>query len=698
MILRKFEKGISVFTIFAYLLGFISIPATTYSNSYGGLTEIRISNSDFSYNDSYEPGVNNIYLDASEISEEQLWTELQSYYSAQLVGEERAHHINIYGGDDCIATVCVSVTVDYGTYSFETRSNFYLEMSSGSTGSTSYSSSSTVSTGDSGATSGQRSTLNTINGKITRQNSTNSGIASQISKKNSELSDLNSSHASAKSALASVEQERDVALTNLNSAITNRNSAVNERQQAKQEASNAKIEADRQQTAVNQQKVRKTQLETDLAQLKVDSENLLNQNGQYTNQLKANRSTIDQKIIDAQGEIAQIIDRHNQIADTIINDLGIAQAAEDLNIDYSNLVETPNDFDAPVLPNGAAIQTPKSHPKYNDLVDAINYHESMRDYVNNSTSDQVKHAHTLSEVGIIQADQAYAEGQDAEGDAYLEGAFTVMDSIMDFIPGVSFIKDVTSIVTGVNPITGEDVSDTERALLLGSLFIPSALSGTGKVIGKAAKALQTLSGKGNSTADEVLNVIARADQSLDKYSHAPCGVISQAPVQKQYWGQSIASSVLNSATPLANATGAPCDLGAKVDDLKRRFNNDQVKALAETKPGQYYEGVEELWKASKYRKNMKDLDDTPDLPSDFEAHHIMPKQFEEEFKEAGVWVHDPRIMAPIPKALHTDVHANGYNNRWEEFFDSAPDYDSTITKAKELAKEFGFEDLLKGYF
>lgn len=698
MIFQKFKKTISIITLFAYLLGFLSVPSISYSAGNEGLTAIRIGGNDISYDNNVPQTVNHIYLDGTQISEAQLWSELQTYYNARLVGVERDTHIRIYSGDNCSATACVTVTVDYDGYSQEVeRDNYYLQMSEGNPEPDSYSNFDGVSHGGGGgATNEQISRLNSLNSQIASQNSINSGIASDISSANNQLSRLQSSHASAQSQLASLEQQRNSALIRTNAAIINRNHAINERHQAKQEASNAKTEADRQAAAVSNQEQIKAQREAELARLENKSADLVSNSSNYTDQLQSNRTDIDQNIAAAQNEINQTINRHNQIADTIVGDLGITEAVDHLDIDYSDLVETPNDFEAPVLPNGAEIQTPKSHPKYNDLVDAINYHESMADMVESSSSDQVKHAYELSEIGIIQADQAYAEGNDAEGDAYLDGALTVLDSVLDFVPGVSFIKDVTSIATGVNPITGEEVSDTERALMLGALFLPAALSGTGKVVGKTAKALEKLSEKGSAKADELLESISKSEQDLSKFTHKPCNISSSTAFTQPSWNNQLVD-LFNVSTFQVQANN-PCNPGFVLDDLKRRFKDDQVQALADTKPGQYYEGVEAIWGKTRYRDNMKKLDDTPDLSSDIPAHHIFPKQFEEAFKNAGIWVHDPRIMAPLPKDLHTDIHAAGYNAEWSAFFRTNPDYDATVAKAKEMTEEYGFADFLKGYF
>lgn len=64
------------------------------------------------------------------------------------------------------------------------------------------------------------------------------------------------------------------------------------------------------------------------------------------------------------------------------------------------------------------------------------------------------------------------------------------------------------MATGKNPITGEDVSDPERALTAGMLFVPSALAGSVKVVSKLAKGLKGIiknRGKSSKLAQKLLN-------------------------------------------------------------------------------------------------------------------------------------------------------------------------------------------------
>jgi len=592
---NKQPRSSSIFL--ALLVAFFSLTNThiAYAGDNAGLNFVQINQDEFDYGSPFDQtSTVNHYIDSSTISQEQLFHELNSYYTAQRTTSERIDYFEISNGDTCAATLCVTVVEDYGSYSaVTTRENFNLVMSSGSQGSNNYSSPGSTSTSDSTATQSQINTLANINQRLSSQNSTNSGLASEISSANSELSSLNSEHSRAKSSLASAEGVRNSALSNMNSAISNRASAMGERYTAKQQASNAREEANREAAAVATQQGIKSQQENTLAKLENETAALLAQSSSYKTSISSSKSSLDSNVASAKAEISEIVNRHNAIAGTVINDLGVIEAVEDLDIDYSALIKTNNDLEIPRLPNGQEIKTQKSHPKYEQLVEAINYQKSLEEYVENSADDQVKQAYELSEIGIILADDAYSEGRDAEGDQYLEGALSILDTALDFVPGVSFIKDVTSIVTGVNPITGEDVPDTDRAIMLGALFLPAGLAGTGKLITKTAKALEKLAERGSSKADELINVVRNSDNEIAKYSKSPCSpnVVSVDPTGSLDWVKLIAFRIINFAVPTAIASiDSPCPLGSVTDNV---LENNTIRP--ETfKPGKKNEWSEHL--------------------------------------------------------------------------------------------------------
>ncbi|WP_396587709.1 DNA/RNA non-specific endonuclease [Bermanella sp. R86510] len=590
MIFVRKKRIISSFTIAFYLFSIIAFPANASSESYNGLNEIKINDGEIDYGTVVDKGsVENHYIDSSIISKRELLEELHEYYSALLQGDEKAQYLEIYSGDSCSATACVEVSSDYGSYSLVSRNNYHLSMREGNRGNSSTNSFGTSYSSDPKATASQLSRLSSINRQIESQNYENARLASHIETENGRLSSLNSEHRSAKSQLTSVESRRNEALQTLNASISDRNMALNERTQAKQQASNARMEAERQQSAVNNQKAIREDRTANLESLKEQTETLLNSSDSYVSSFESHGLVLDSRITAAIEETSQAIQNHNELSDAIIQNLGIENAVSDLSIDYEHLISNENDLEIDVLPDGTQLKTPKSHPKYSDLVNALNYHKSLEDYVGNSTSENVKHAYELSEIGIEQADQAYSEDRNVEGDAYLNGALSMLDSTLDFVPGVSFIKDVTSIVTGVNPITGEDVDDTDRAIMLGTLFAPAALSGATKVVTKVAKALTTMSERGVSSADDLIKVIQNSDRSFSKYVQGPCAknMPLTHPQSIEEWAKYIAYMAVSSSMGTANASIVnPCPTGSVVD-----------KVLKENRiyPGKFEAGKKGAW-------------------------------------------------------------------------------------------------------
>ena len=189
-------------------------------------------------------------------------------------------------------------------------------------------------------------------------------------------------------------------------------------------------------------------------------------------------------------------------------------------------------------------------------------------------------------------------------------------------------------------------------MLMATLFLPAAASGTLKVATKAAKHFEGLAAGGGEWASKARAILDTVDETEIKISDLK----------------------IECDNPLK---------GCKIDELNTRLPNklkkdadkDSIrgKSLLKTSPGEYYEGVEDVFGKTKYRDNMKDLNKTPNLDPSIEAHHIFPKQFEAEFLEIGIWVHDPRLMLPIPKTLHNRLH-NGpaYNNFWKTWLDRNP--------------------------
>ena len=133
---------------------------------------------------------------------------------------------------------------------------------------------------------------------------------------------------------------------------------------------------------------------------------------------------------------------------------------------------------------------------------------------------------SFTDVLVAAADEAYAALKNTYGDAYLERASTALDLVVDFTPGVSLVKDLISITSGINPITLESVSRTEKALILATLAAPAILKGIGKGCALFARFLKDVSlaaGNRGQNAQFLLDVIRQGDDELRVFSHSPLG-------------------------------------------------------------------------------------------------------------------------------------------------------------------------------
>ena len=122
-----------------------------------------------------------------------------------------------------------------------------------------------------------------------------------------------------------------------------------------------------------------------------------------------------------------------------------------------------------------------------------------------------------ADLGIASADQLYAVGDAINAEQALHVALLCLDIALDIVPGISFVKNSLTIVTGINYITGQEVSNTERAILSAMLVMPSLLSGTAKglmhsgvIFQKIAKSESAAAG----LAGELATVVGKADRSL----------------------------------------------------------------------------------------------------------------------------------------------------------------------------------------
>ncbi len=130
----------------------------------------------------------------------------------------------------------------------------------------------------------------------------------------------------------------------------------------------------------------------------------------------------------------------------------------------------------------------------------------------------------FADASIELGDQFYLDGDNSEGDSAIAVALAAVDLALDFTPGVGLAKDIVSLVTGVNPVTGHRLSSSEKAITTASLFIPSAFSGIRKVIQRAdelAKRAVNIISKRSGTVSKHQETLTSSFQGLSKILSGP---------------------------------------------------------------------------------------------------------------------------------------------------------------------------------
>lgn len=179
---------------------------------------------------------------------------------------------------------------------------------------------------------------------------------------------------------------------------------------------------------------------------------------------------------------------------------------------------------------GYDFKTEKNSTHFASLEQTQKYIDNTRNWVNNSVPDEEKWERkqllNYANLNVELADRAFSGGKILVGQNYLKHAIEATDFVFDFVPGASFVKDAITIMSGINPITGEMVSDTERAVMASMLLVPSALAGTGKGLYKLSKVLKKVaksSGALSGQADSILNTLRKSDRDLFRVSRdLPC--------------------------------------------------------------------------------------------------------------------------------------------------------------------------------
>lgn len=88
----------------------------------------------------------------------------------------------------------------------------------------------------------------------------------------------------------------------------------------------------------------------------------------------------------------------------------------------------------------------------------------------------------MAHLQIGLADLHYSEDKIEDARSLISSAAEVVSLAIDFTPGLSAVKSVLEVFYGYNPITFEQIPDTERTIIASTFFLPSVLTGSGKVL------------------------------------------------------------------------------------------------------------------------------------------------------------------------------------------------------------------------
>lgn len=115
------------------------------------------------------------------------------------------------------------------------------------------------------------------------------------------------------------------------------------------------------------------------------------------------------------------------------------------------------------------------------------------------------------------ANEAFLSDDDIYAIDNINLATKLLDTAIDFTPGISIVKDAAILLLGVNPITGEKVSGLARAMTLALLLVPTAITGTLKTLSKTAKILKAVaktSKRSKSISQRLLKSLKDSDNAL----------------------------------------------------------------------------------------------------------------------------------------------------------------------------------------
>ena len=222
---------------------------------------------------------------------------------------------------------------------------------------------------------------------------------------------------------------------------------------------------------------------------------------------------------------------------------------------------------------------------------------------------------------------------------------------MDFVPIAGDVVDGAALVIGKDPFTGECLTQTEQILLaIGIvLLLPISVKSV-KIMGKHVD-------KASPIAKRVLaNSLTDLPVSVRRW------LVSGLVHPPSRGMRTVVGEGATTADEMASSLGFAA------------FSNDNYRSSLLR-----FTGV-----GSNAAKGL-------------EAHHILPKEFEERFVEHGIeTIHDPRLLVWVDEVGHGSW-SKAYSDAWTSFFEQTPNPTrlQILKEAQELAQEFGYEVLFE---
>lgn len=112
----------------------------------------------------------------------------------------------------------------------------------------------------------------------------------------------------------------------------------------------------------------------------------------------------------------------------------------------------------------------------------------------------------------------------------------------------------------------------------------------------------------------------------------------------------------------------------------------------------YYVGENDIFVHNKcFRGRLKDLTKyTDEMAEGFDAHHVFPQKFADEFSKIGVKYDNAKFGSWVDEGIHRGF-SHEYNLDWDTFLHSVdgklPTKSQTMKFGRMLAKKYGFDIL-----